>query len=258
MKYKVGDKVLVRKDLEHNERYSDIRFDKDMEKYRGGQATITKVNAKFKFYTIDLDKGFFSWGDDMFEGLVYAIPTPATKAMKYKVGDKVRIREDLCWTYNWNGTGINITDDMERKAGKTATIKKVLQRHRYAIEEDGGSRTWHEDMFQGKSIPIRVGVSKRKVDIKTEGTSQKEVAEMLGCELKENPQDDPVSHPSHYTDGKIEVIDFIQDKHLDFARGNVVKYISRAGKKDKSKELEDLKKARQYCDFAIRELEGRV
>ena len=70
-------------------------------------------------------------------------------------------------------------------------------------------------------------------------------------------QNDPVSHPSHYTDGKIEVIDFIQDKHLDFSRGNVVKYVSRAGKKggSKEKELEDLKKARQYCDFAIRELE---
>ncbi len=70
---------------------------------------------------------------------------------------------------------------------------------------------------------------------------------------------DPVSHPSHYTDGSIEVIDFIQDKKLDFCRGNVVKYISRAGKKgDKSKELEDLKKARQYCDFAINQLEGRI
>lgn len=273
MKYKVGDKVLVRNDLEYDKYYSDVRFDKDMEKCRGGQATITEVYEKYKTYRIDLDRERFMWGDDMFEGLVYAIPTPATKAMKYKVGDKVKIREDLRWTYNWNGTGINITDDMERKAGKTATIKEVLQRHRYAIEEDGGSRTWHEDMFEGKSIPIRVGVSKGKVDIKTEGTSQKEVAEMLGCEPKEIPQDDDyaiegkpmlvndaVSHPSHYTDGKIEVIDFIQDKHLDFARGNVVKYISRAGKKggSKEKELEDLKKARQYCDFAIRELEERV
>jgi len=79
---------------------------------------------------------------------------------------------------------------------------------------------------------------------------------------KNNPENvkenDPVAHPAHYTDGKIEVIDFIRDKHLDFCRGNVVKYISRAGKKgDKSKELEDLKKARQYCEFAIEELEAR-
>ena len=42
---------------------------------------------------------------------------------------------------------------------------------------------------------------------------------------------DPVTHPSHYTDGKIEVIDYIEDKGLDFHLGNAVKYISRAGHK---------------------------
>ena len=40
---------------------------------------------------------------------------------------------------------------------------------------------------------------------------------------------DVINHPNHYTDGKIEVIDFIEDKQLNFNRGNVVKYISRAG-----------------------------
>lgn len=66
---------------------------------------------------------------------------------------------------------------------------------------------------------------------------------------------DNVNHPSHYTDGKIEVIDFIEDKKLNFHRGNAVKYIARAGKKDKSKEVEDLKKARWYIDREIRRLE---
>lgn len=66
---------------------------------------------------------------------------------------------------------------------------------------------------------------------------------------------DPVNHPSHYTDGKIEVIDFIEDKNLGFHLGNAVKYISRAGKKDPSKKLEDLKKARWYLDRMIGQLE---
>ena len=57
-------------------------------------------------------------------------------------------------------------------------------------------------------------------------------------------KDDPVNHPSHYTEGKIEVIDFIEDKHLGFHLGNAVKYIVRAGKKDPNKTIEDLKKAR--------------
>ena len=68
---------------------------------------------------------------------------------------------------------------------------------------------------------------------------------------------DVVNHPSHYTDGKIEVIDFIEDKGLNFHRGNAVKYIARAGKKDPTKEIEDLKKARWYLDREIDRLERR-
>ena len=65
-------------------------------------------------------------------------------------------------------------------------------------------------------------------------------------EVKEPVENDNVNHPSHYTDGNIEVMDFIEDKQLNFARGNVIKYVSRAGKKDPNKELEDLKKAMWY------------
>ena len=54
---------------------------------------------------------------------------------------------------------------------------------------------------------------------------------------------DNVNHPSHYTSGKIEVIDFIEDKELGFHLGNAVKYISRAGRKDPDKIVEDLQKA---------------
>lgn len=67
---------------------------------------------------------------------------------------------------------------------------------------------------------------------------------------------DVVNHPSHYTDGKIEVIDFIEDKGLNFHRGNAVKYIARAGKKDKSKEAEDLRKAVWYLNREIERLEA--
>lgn len=69
-------------------------------------------------------------------------------------------------------------------------------------------------------------------------------------------KNDAVNHPAHYTDGKIEVIAFIEDKGLNFHRGNAVKYISRAGKKDPAKEVEDLKKARWYIDREIRRLKG--
>ena len=69
-------------------------------------------------------------------------------------------------------------------------------------------------------------------------------------------EQDVVNHPSHYTDGKIEVIDFIEDKGLNFHRGNAVKYRARAGKKNPEKEIEDLQKARWYIEREIKRLGG--
>lgn len=72
---------------------------------------------------------------------------------------------------------------------------------------------------------------------------------------------DNINSPSHYTYGKIECIDFIQDKGLNFCLGNVIKYIVRAGHKhsdsltDKDKAIEDLKKAKKYLEFEIKEME---
>jgi hypothetical protein len=63
-----------------------------------------------------------------------------------------------------------------------------------------------------------------------------------------------VNHPSHYIDGKIEVIDFIEDKNLNFHLGNAVKYISRAGKKDPAKTKQDLQKAAWYLQREIDKL----
>ena len=68
---------------------------------------------------------------------------------------------------------------------------------------------------------------------------------------------DLVNHPDHYTDGGIETIDFIEAKKLPYHLGNAVKYISRAGKKDKDKTVEDLLKARWYINRYIKLLGER-
>lgn len=81
----------------------------------------------------------------------------------------------------------------------------------------------------------------------------------IDCEIvaQEESKNDPVNRPSHYTSGKIEVIDFIADQQLGFCLGNTVKYIARAGKKDKAKHLEDLKKAAWYLNREIEDYETR-
>ena len=70
-------------------------------------------------------------------------------------------------------------------------------------------------------------------------------------------KNDLVNHPDHYTDGGIETIDFIEAKKLPYHLGNAVKYISRAGKKDKDKTTEDLLKAIWYIDRYIKLLGER-
>ena len=65
-----------------------------------------------------------------------------------------------------------------------------------------------------------------------------------------------VKNPSHYNSGKIEVIDFIEDQKLGFCLGNVIKYVSRAGKKDSSKTIEDLEKAKWYLEREIKNLKN--
>lgn len=65
--------------------------------------------------------------------------------------------------------------------------------------------------------------------------------------------EDIVSNPQHYTQGNIQVIDFIQDQKLNFALGNAIKYICRCNYKG-TKEI-DLKKAIQYLKFELKECE---
>ncbi|MEU6704745.1 DUF3310 domain-containing protein [Streptomyces wuyuanensis] len=64
-----------------------------------------------------------------------------------------------------------------------------------------------------------------------------------------------VDHPSHYTwlPNGLEVIDLTE--HLNFNRGNAVKYIARAGRKNKGTELEDLSKAQWYIAREIQRIE---
>jgi len=67
-----------------------------------------------------------------------------------------------------------------------------------------------------------------------------------------------VNHPNHYGgDNTYEVIKVCEawDLDKDAYLFNVVKYVARAGKKDQTKELEDLKKAAFYLDRKIKNLE---
>jgi hypothetical protein len=66
---------------------------------------------------------------------------------------------------------------------------------------------------------------------------------------------DPINHPSHYTQGKIEVLDFILDQKMEYLAGNITKYICRY--RFKGHPIQDLQKAKFYLDRLIKETDTK-
>ena len=70
--------------------------------------------------------------------------------------------------------------------------------------------------------------------------------------MREMKINDNVNHPNHYCEGRrYEPWDVIVDWQLDYLTGNAVKYLSRAGRKDPDREVEDLQKAIAYISKRI-------
>lgn len=75
--------------------------------------------------------------------------------------------------------------------------------------------------------------------------------------MNENKENfDVVKNPAHYCKGRIyEPRKVIHDWDLNFNLGSAVKYIARAGRKKDA--IEDLKKAIQYIEFELEEMESK-
>lgn len=130
---------------------------------------------------------------------------------------------------------------------------KFCHKSKKEVEEEAKMTT-----VDSKEIEERQKEDSKKTEERHIGDSGKETVQVPTAEhmdkMSGNIKHDAVNHPSHYTRGKIEVIDFIEDQQLPYHLGNVIKYIARAGYK--GDKLEDLKKARWYLDRYINEVMG--
>jgi hypothetical protein len=76
--------------------------------------------------------------------------------------------------------------------------------------------------------------------------------------------DDVINEPSHYARWSIEPITYIMRNGMEFWRGNLIKYSSRAGfkiydgKTQEESEITDLEKVKRYCDMRINQIKGEV
>lgn len=82
--------------------------------------------------------------------------------MKFKVGEKVKIKKNLKEGY---GFKYYVADEMEKFKGKTVTIYSVNS-EAYRIEEDNMSWDWTEDMFEGLAIITKEELFKMPIGTK--------------------------------------------------------------------------------------------
>jgi Protein of unknwon function (DUF3310) len=107
---------------------------------------------------------------------------------------------------------------------------------------------------QNGSVTVNVDPVQAIIENAEKGNLEKPtMAKTIKKKTKEKLFSDVVNSPAHYTYGGIETIDFIEAKQLNYHCGNVVKYVSRAGKK--GERLEDLRKAQWYLNREIERLE---
>lgn len=64
MKFEVGDKVRIRRNLKDGEEYNGVPFNEKMKKYKGETAEIIREISGG--YELDIDDGKWCWSDDMF------------------------------------------------------------------------------------------------------------------------------------------------------------------------------------------------
>ena len=135
--------------------------------------------------------------------------------VKYKIGDKVRIRQDFVVGYYYGL--VSFIEGMKSFIGEV-TISKVIDEC-YEILEDDGVYVWSEEMFEGlaneaPSITNRINDKHNILNGLTKTDTIK---------------------PDYYKYRGGDVFDMAKHFKLNFPLGNALKYLLRAGHKDPAK-----------------------
>lgn len=231
-KFNVGDKVRIKENLSECE----FGYNRYMEEFVDKEATVVKVCIG-GLIELDIDEQVWNWSENVLE-LIEEGKTMKMRRIDYLLNAKNPIKV----LTEESELELNCEQCPQYDACEHVDCTDILKEY---LEQE--IEVNESDLKDADIESITIGQALQSIcdippQIKIDSDKIKEV-------------EDVVNHPSHYTDGNIEVMDFIEDKQLNFARGNVIKYVSRAGKKDPNKELEDLKKSMWYLNREIERLE---
>lgn len=168
--------------------------------------------------------------------------------MKYKVGDWVVFKEPLM------GMESNDGFILKQVFGKD-TVRRItsIDEKIYGVDNYGGQtvKVKHKDLERVTNIFNRAPSIAKRINDKhniLNGLTKTDGSEGEANEITDNGN---TIRPGYYQSSMGDVFDIADAYGLDMPLGTAVKYILRAGKKDKSKEIEDLGKAIRCIERAI-------
>ena len=148
--------------------------------------------------------------------------------------------------------GEEISLDVEESGSDIKEIAEQVHKDFERIAAESADKiAAHQEEYEEAYEDENVGMTDAEIE------EARARMEEIAKELSKAIPDYIIDHPPHYTTGKFEVIDYIQDKlgtemFEGFCIGNVLKYVSRYRLKGG---LEDLKKAAWYLNRIIKTLE---
>ena len=152
MKYKIGDIVKVRDDLKEGEKYGACYVVEGMLKFRGITDTIYYVDTVGDFYLSDNDNTYV-WHKDMVEPVVikddlkestHVDKIKERDSMGYKVGDVVRIKNDLQVGEKYGKC--RVIESMLKFKGTIDTIENIDKDGDFELANEDNPYSWHKDM----------------------------------------------------------------------------------------------------------------
>ena len=120
----------------------------------------------------------------------------------------------------------------------------------YLQDCEDGKIKYKTNLQTGKTVSLQQfspGQSTQAIPPNSENSDESNNTDMLG----------KINHPNYYQGKSFEAIDFIDAHCLNFNLGNVIKYITRAGKKDGEDSLTALRKALWYHQREINHQEAQ-
>ena len=154
-RHKVGDLVQVRSYLSTEKSYGGI-YPSEQMLHKVGQKVRIKAVTKTGRYKIE--GSCFTWTNEMFEEVKKETPveTKTEKTTRFKVGDKVKVRNDLKvdsrYLMDDSNVGDTFVSEMSEFKGETVTISEITASGKYLVEEDETNWNWTDDMFEDKKV----------------------------------------------------------------------------------------------------------